>query len=257
VEVTLHLDRSGQLQARADLPSAGLSFEDVVHVLVPTASPEVLEKELQSAADRLIDLRRRSFRGALPAVVQRLAGADSLLAEARAGLAPVRGGDTDAAQRLHRLLLDLNGALDAAEDEIRWPELEARANDRLAAWISWVAGLGTAAEQQLCDQAVQAIHGARERRDAEELERQLATVSALSEAAYSRDPEAPAWNFEWYEAHLTEAIDVPKAQALLDQGRSLRRQGNLEALRTVNRQLYALFPGTPAERRKSFGSGLS
>jgi len=257
VEVTLHLDRSGQLQARADLPSAGLSFEDVVHVLVPTASPEVLEREMQSATDRLVDLRRRSFRGALPAVVHRLAGADALLAEARAGLAPARGGDTDAAQRLHRLLLDLNGTLDAAEDEIRWPELEARADDRLAVWISWVSSLGTAGEQKLCDQAVQAIHNARERRDAAELGRQLATVSALFDAAYSRHPEAPVWIFEAYESHLTEAIDVPKAQALLDQGRSLRRQGNLEALRTVNRQLRALFPGTLEERRKSFGSGVS
>ena len=37
VEVTLHLDRSGQLHARADVPEAGESFEDVVHVLVPSA----------------------------------------------------------------------------------------------------------------------------------------------------------------------------------------------------------------------------
>ena len=49
VEVMLHLDRSGQLHARADLPAVGESFEDVVHVLVPSASPEVLATELAAA----------------------------------------------------------------------------------------------------------------------------------------------------------------------------------------------------------------
>src|SRR5262249_43024771 len=49
VEVTLHLDRSGQLRARADLPSVGVGFENVAHLLVPTASDETLKLEAEAS----------------------------------------------------------------------------------------------------------------------------------------------------------------------------------------------------------------
>src|SRR5262249_58311267 len=52
VEVTLELDRSGQLQARALLPEIGQTFEEVAHVLVPQASVEVLVRELAAAEER-------------------------------------------------------------------------------------------------------------------------------------------------------------------------------------------------------------
>ncbi|HEX4962663.1 MAG TPA: Hsp70 family protein, partial [Thermoanaerobaculia bacterium] len=112
VEVTLQLDRSGQLHARADLPEAGESFEDVVHVLVPTATPEVLETELVATERRVAEVRRRGFSSRQPALVRTMKGAADLLAEARAGLEAARGGDADAAARVHRLLLDLDGALE-------------------------------------------------------------------------------------------------------------------------------------------------
>lgn len=256
VEVTLHLDRSGRLQARADLPSIGQSFEDVVHVLVPSASVEVLAGELAQAEERLNELRRRAFRSSLRATVQSLAGADGLLAEARAALAAAQGDDRDAAQRLQRLLLDLQGHLDAAEEAFHWPELEAEAEDKLGPLLSWIGAHGTPAEQQLSERALAALVQARERRDAGELERQLEAIRALANTAFARDPEAPLWSFEWYEENFTQAADVPKAQQLLDRGRKARERNDLSELRAINRQLDPLYGGSVEERRRSFGSGV-
>src|SRR6185295_15319667 len=124
IEVTLELDRSGQLRARADVEGLGETFEDVAHVLVPAASPEVLAREAEAAAARCEDVRRRAFSGNQPEVVVGVERATTLLAEARQGLAAAQGGDADAAQRAHRLLLELNGLLDTAEERLEWPELE-------------------------------------------------------------------------------------------------------------------------------------
>jgi molecular chaperone DnaK len=257
VEVTLHLDRSGQLQARADLPSLGQTFEDVVHVLVPSASVEVLERELASAGERVRDLRRRAFRSGVAGALKHLTGADALLAEARAGLAPARGGDADAAQRLHRLLLDLNGALDVSEDELRWPELAADSSDEaVAAWMSWVAAWGTPTEQQICDRAVQAVLAARERRDAAELDRQMEIVRSVSLAARTRDPESPARVFRYLAGRVTEATDVPLAHTLVETGRAALDRRDFKALRPLNERLSRLLPGTAEDRRLSFGSGV-
>ena len=256
IEVTLHLDRSGQLQARADLPSEGASFEDVVHVLVPSASVEVLERELGSAEARVLDLRRRAFRNGDPRVVQGLAGAEELLREAAAGLESAIGGDADAAQRVHRLLLDLNAGLDTVEESFRWPELEAEADDSIRTYLRWTSSLGTAAEQKLGEQTLQAILQARKQRNAPELERQLRALDALANAAFARSPEAPVLTFEWYQARLAQATDVPRARALLEKGRAALDRNDLEGLRAVNRQLDPLYGGSAEERGLSYGSGV-
>jgi hypothetical protein len=45
--IELHfVDRSGQLHTRADVPALGQTFEDIAHVLVPTASLDTSEREI-------------------------------------------------------------------------------------------------------------------------------------------------------------------------------------------------------------------
>ena len=49
-----------------------------------------------------------------------------------------------------------------------------------------------------------------------------------------------------------DRVDVAGAE----QGRKIAKKGDPEALRPINRQLGDLFPGSPEERRRSFGSGV-
>jgi molecular chaperone DnaK len=256
VEVTLHLDRSGQLAARAVVPDAGQTFEDVVHVLVPTASVEVLSAELETAERRVADLRRRGFVAADPGLVRTLSGASAVLAEARAGLSAARGGDADAAARVHRLLLDLGGQLEGVERDLEWPELEARADETIGWAFNWIPYHGTPSEQQLFERALAAIATARKGRDTGEIDRQVGTLRTLIHTAISRDPESPFRAFDWYEAHVAEAHDPARAAELLGLGRELVRRRDGQGLRGINRQLWDLYPDDPEERRLSFGSGV-
>jgi molecular chaperone DnaK len=256
VEVMLHLDRSGQLHARADLPAVGESFEDVVHVLVPSASPEVLAAELAAAEQRVAEVRRRGFAGGDPALVRTMNGAAELLAEARSGLQAAQGGDADAAARVHRLLLDLNGSLEATESQLDWPAFEAEADEKIDRSLSWIANLGTPAEQQLCERALNAVAEARAARNAVALERQSRVLQTLANAAFSRDPRSPGWNFDWYLTHAAEATDPARLRALLDEGQKAGDRGDPAELRRINGQMDLLFPGTAEERARSFGSGV-
>jgi len=256
VEVTLQLDRSGQLHARADLPEVGESFEDVAHVLVPSASPEILEKELGTAQQRVAAAQRRGFAQANPALVRTMNGAADLLAEARAGLEAARGGDADAAARVHRLLLDLNGALDEAEAELDWPTLQSEADQEIETALYWVGAFGSPAEKQLCESALAAAAEARQHRDAAALDRQIRVLSSLRHAAFSRDPSSVFQVFDWYLGHAGEATDPRQAQALFEKGRKAADRGDETALREINRRLDDLFPGSAEDRQRSFGSGV-
>ena len=153
----MHLDRSGQLHTRADVPAIGQTFEDVVHVLVPTASLETIAVQLESTRRRIDDVRLRAFQSAMAAAVQALQGVPELLDDAERSLQRARGGDADAAQKAHRLLLDAETALDDAEAILAWPDLESEAQRCSLLYTGLVAQWGTKAEQGLFEQALPAV----------------------------------------------------------------------------------------------------
>jgi molecular chaperone DnaK len=256
IEVTLHLDRSGQLHTRADVPTIGQTFEDLAHVLVPSATLEVAERELQAAARRADDLQRRAFQAGQASAAQAMAEVAPWLAEAGQDLAAARAGDADAAQKLHRLLLDASAALDEGEAILAWPDLETEAHRWTLYYTPLVARWGTPAEQQLFDQALQAAVVAKHRHDAAELERQLDALRSIGKASYCRDPQSLSNELEWVGAHLTQAIDVARANLLVERARAAQAAGNRTALVATVAQLWELFPSSVERQEKSFGSGV-
>ena len=183
IRVTLELDRSGTLKAGAEVPYLGQTFEEVIHVLVDSATPEVLSRELESAERRVAAIRAQGFGGGATGLLRAMQGAEGQLAEARQGVAAALFGDPDAAARTHRLLLDLNGSLDEAEIGAEWPEVEARVDGDIGWALSWISGWGTAAEQGRAERALASANEARLSTDVIALERHAGTLMDLANIA--------------------------------------------------------------------------
>jgi molecular chaperone DnaK len=259
VEVTLQLDRSGQLHARADVPALGQTFADVAHVMVPTATLATAGRELEALTLRVDELQRRMFLAAAPEAAQALAPAADLLSDAEGCLRRGRSGDLDAAHKVHRLLLDLGAALDDAEAILAWPELERETRSAVVSYAPLVAAWGTAAEQQLFEQTLQAVSAAERRRDGGELERQLEALRAVARAAHCRNPQSLREELEWAAANVTDALDVARAHELVARARAAAEgatAGGTHALRAIMSELWQLFPSSPEQQRRSFGSGV-
>src|SRR6185369_9690950 len=138
------------------VPGTGQTFEDLAFVLVPTATVDTAERELAATQHRATDVQRRTFQLGVPAAVQAIGEVSALLAEADRARPAARAGDVDAAQKLHRLLLDANCALDDAEALLEWPDLDAEARRCTLTWTPMVSQWGTPAEQQLYEQELEA-----------------------------------------------------------------------------------------------------
>jgi len=264
IEVTLELDRSGQLATRADVPGTGQTFEDVAFVLVPTATVDTAERELAATTRRAAEVQRRTFQLGVSAAVQAIGDVSALLAEADRALPAARADDVEAAQKLHRLLIDVNCALDDAEALLEWPDLDAEARRCTLTYTPMVAQWGTPVEQQLYEQEMEAAGRARKRNNVAELELHLDAMRALGRAAYCRDPRSMSDAIEWAAAHVTEAMDVAAAARLLDRARALQAKnpvaehagGGVWALRAIVAEIWDLFPGSPELQAKSFDSGI-
>ncbi|ACY12883.1 Hsp70 family protein [Haliangium ochraceum] len=256
VEVTIELDRGGRLSASALVPATGQVFEEVAHLLVPTADPEVLSASLADLRKRVVELRTEAFRKGWSEGLELLEGTEEQLEAIEHDVIATRGGDEDAGQKARRSLLELDAAIGEVELRRRWPELEEKAMGELAWASDWVSRYGTAAEKQLLEEVGNAVSTARSSHNPGELERQLRVLRRLGNAAFHRHPEAWQWLFEGAASKLSSATDLPKAQALVDQGKAAITRGDEVALRGVVEQLWRLLPIDVQTRRLGFDSGI-
>ncbi|AUX47469.1 heat-shock protein Hsp70 [Sorangium cellulosum] len=256
IELTLELDRGGHLSARALIPSQGLVFERVAHLLVPEAAPEVLDASLAAMRARLASVREGALRSDAPRALGKVTYVECALGEVERDVAAARGGDADAGQKARRALLELDVMLEQAEADKRWPELEAEAQAAVANASAWIAQLGSGTEKALLEEAAQGVARARGEKNQVELQRQLRLVRNLSSAAFQRHPKAWTWMFEEAASEAHQASDLVRAQKLVRDGRSAAERGDTAALRTITEELWRLLPVDAQKRRLGHESGV-
>lgn len=256
IEITLELDRGGHLSARALVPALGQVFEQVAHLLVPDATPDALDAIAIAMRGRIIELRADAMQRNAERTIGRLTYIECALADAERDAQAARGGDADAGQKARRTLLELDGMLEECEADKRWPELENRARRDLSEAAIWVGQYGSKSEQQLLEEASQAVEKARADRNAVELQRQLRVVRNLYNACFQRHPEAWAWMFEDAASDADQATDMVRARTLVQAGRKAIERKDMDALRPIVQDLWKLLPVSAQQRRLGHDSGV-
>ncbi|MBC8068648.1 MAG: Hsp70 family protein [Deltaproteobacteria bacterium] len=256
IELTLELDRGGRLAARALVPALDQVFEHVAQLLVPAADLEVLTAGLDQLRKRVDDLRADAFRHGMPQMITALSRAEQELGEVGRDLGAARGGNDDAGQRARRTLIEIDAKLDEVEQSKQWPELEKRAVRTMTWASSWISHLGSERERALFDEVGHAVDHARNERNVRELQRQLRLANQLGETAWYRDPDTWPDLFEEACSRVDGASDLPRAQALVREGREARAKDDAVALRRITERLWKLLPHDPATRQKSYDSGV-
>jgi len=256
IELTIELDRGGRMSARALVPTTGQVFEQVAHLLVPEAAPEVLDAQIVALRGRLTEMRTDAFRRGLAGVIDKLGKAEAAIVDLALDVGAAKGGDADAAQKARRSLLELDALLESVELDRRWPELDKEAREAIVYATIVVSEHGLPHEQSLFNETARAVERARQTRDPLELQRQLRLLNRLSYAAGSRDPEVWKRRFEHVSVDLGNLTDPVKGQALIKEGREALAKGDNEGLRRVVQKLWQLSPGDPEQRRLGHDSGV-
>lgn len=256
VELTLELNRSGVLSARAVLPDLSQEFRDVAHLLVPDADLPSLESSLEACRKRLVSVRGDIFRFGETRAVRLLSNADRELEYVSRQIEAARGGEAEAAQKASRAMLELDALIEEVESVGRWRELEEDAVLESTTASRWVSSYGTPQEQQMLDDTLEKLEAARGSRNLRSLQRNLRVVRNLTTAAFHRHPEAWSWEFQEAAAHANEAKDVRRARELVKEGLQAESRNDVPALKRITHELWELLPFLEEKRRKSYESGL-
>lgn len=259
VEVTLEVDRGGRMSARALVPKLDQVFEEVAHLSIPDADPEMLASQLQTLRTRAAEARRIGAGASVQHDAKRsdrLVDVDWALQDVESLLAAARGGDTDAGQKARRLLIDAEAVLSEVEEEAAWPELDERTLHVLSNASKWVSQFGTVQEQRMLAEASSAVDRARTTRNATDLQRYLGVARQLTNAAYYRHPDAWLWGFQAAASDVSRSTDLERAQRLVIEGRAAIEIGDRDQLRRIVQDLWKLLPDDPRNLTRGYGSGV-
>ncbi len=256
VEVTLELDRGGNLKASARLPALNQVFDEVARLVAPHIEVGELRNTLEMLRIRAQQARGNAFRSGVASAAMALQRVEPLLSELERDLDAAEGGEPDAAERARRTLMEVDALLASGEAERAWPDLIERARNTLQWAVGWVGMFGTELERDTLRDVSVALDKAIAARNAVEVSRQHALARQMGAAAFYRSPDA--WNHEldWLDGQVATFADVPKARRLLSDARAAQGRGDRRAQEDACRELWKLRPVDAEERALGYGSGV-
>ncbi|HKO47924.1 MAG TPA: Hsp70 family protein [Polyangiaceae bacterium] len=256
VEVTIELDRGGRLAASALISGSEQVFQHVVHLVAGRIPLSEIKSRAAELSSRHHALLSRALKHGAHKLVVRLSMADQLLHEAPVLEQSAHGGDADAEQKLQRLLIELDGLLSEAETELGWPDLDERAQRRIAWAVAWVGDLGTPEERNVLSSTLDSLRRARAAQNLKDVERHLLTVRRLGAAAQMREEGAWEAELDRCAGQVAEARDPKEAMRLVEEGRRAMKKDDRPTLERVVRRLWELSPASDEARKDALGSGV-
>ncbi|MGW4249877.1 Hsp70 family protein, partial [Nocardia sp. NPDC004722] len=213
IEVTLEIDASRIMVARAYIPYLDAEFENVIDLHTETL-PDVadLRRQTEQELRRLAEVKKRH--GDIGTVnsgvlLARIDDENTVLNTQQ--LVEAAAADPDAALAAQQRLRDLRAAIDEAEDELQWPSLVVRAKETVGYVRRAVTELGDEVFRRQFDQLEVQVRDAIESRAADLLRQRTAELHYLWRQILDHTGELPIIIFESMARDRNEMIDLRQA----------------------------------------------
>lgn len=256
IELSLELDRGGQLRAKGRIVATNQIFDQVAFLVTPQISLEEIDEALAKVQARAENISRNAFLNRDSGDASQLVDLFTLLENLRRNATAFRGGDLDAGEQVRRGLSDFDATLAELEAEKAWPEMTQEVENQFLISLSWVATYGNEIERSTLNRAYESAKKALAGKLEGEVERQLGLIRDLGWASRCRSPGAWGQMFEYAASAVSESVDLRRSTELVAQGRAAKQRNDEVELRAIVKELWRLSPVEGEEQRRGHGSGL-
>lgn len=255
IEITIEVDRGGNLQASALIVDQKKLITGVAEILTPSADPAALQLGFNQVQGRLMQQQRDAFarrdQGAIAALdqlAQKLRSVSKDLALAT--------NDQDAALRAQRNLMEAEAELEAFESRDQLEELLNECQNVYFNTRHQVEQYGNEVEKKMLTDCEARFNKAIELKRVQEVERLIEQMTSLFYSAYRRNPDYWINQFHSACSRLHEASQLNRANALAAEGRAFLAASNLQGLESCVRQLWNLIPDARLSGEENHHSGI-
>jgi molecular chaperone DnaK len=254
IEITLEIDSSRMLRARAFIPILDEEFSQIIRFQQTTPAVDKLREDVDEELERLASMRSKAHRledARALEIAERLDN-EKIVQELESALDAARS-DPDAADKCHNRLLDLKMAVDEMEYSLELPALINRLESELADLRQVVDEMGTTQDKQRARLLETEARAAIELGEVDPLWRKYKQVMREVDILMW---QKPTWLVEVH--HLLEGLkdsmrDSRLADHLFDRARRALDDRDNPALRAALQQLVGLLP--PEKRGRMTGYG--
>ncbi|WP_211253033.1 Hsp70 family protein, partial [Glycomyces tenuis] len=250
VKLTVDVDASRIVRASIEVPLLDQVFEHTINLNTESA-PSHAELEELSGVElaRLAVVRDRQRAVDSPLAEIHLARIDDeRLADDVVTLVGAARASQDEALAAHKRIIDLRIAIDAVEDELRWPELVEEAEAVTAEARDLITAHGSESDRENLPLYERRIAEAVDSRDPDLLRQRIAELQEHVMRVLDRGPVLQTMLFADLAQRRSDMRSPAQADRLFEEGRKAIDRGEPERLRTINMQLGGLLddPGSAA-----------
>lgn len=241
IEITIEVDRGGDLKAHALLADQGLVIEGVAKLVMDSSSPETIRTSAHSLNRRVTLRLQEAFRNREDSTVSAL---NPLAEQLQLLLTELQSldSDPDGCHRLSRNLMEIEAELEYVESKDALADLVEECENTYYQTASHVAEWGDATDQRVLEECAKQMALAFKNMRQGELERLLERLEQLGRAAYEKSPTFWRDIFEHWASLAHTANNPKRANAIVKQGREDIAKGQMQNLKSLTHELYSYIP---------------
>lgn len=247
VDLTLNIDESRIVVARAYVPILDEEFEHVINLQTVTVPEHAdLARDAKAEKRRLEAARRQVPETCDPraaAVLNRI-DEEQIVQDVDAMVEAARV-DPDAATACGKRLLDLRAAVDELEEALEWPLLVQESRELIPAVRELVTEQGTESHRRSLVIGEAAVHEAIAAHDADLLRQRMGDLRTLVLQLLEHSGELPFLTFGDLKLLRPDMRDQAEAAQLIATGERAAANHDAGTLRDINDQLRRMLPEPP------------
>jgi len=256
IEITIEVDRGGDMKAQAYLADQGKVIEGVAKLTMSHASIEELNATVHALVTRLDANIQLAFRERDEKKVIKLEPLSAQLSKLQMQLSN-SGGDEDMLQRLSRNIMEIEAEVEQIENIEHVQQLVGEAEFTYFDAKSLVDDYGDDVDKRVLKDCAKTLERAMRQLRQGELERLIERLSDVRHSAHRKSPSFWQDLFEYYASFANQATNLKKAGKLVDSGWKLIQQNDTNGLRSIVEQLHPLIPKQYlADGKENYASGI-
>jgi molecular chaperone DnaK len=254
IEITLEVDSSRMLRARAYIPVLDEEFSEIIRFQQTTPALDKLRTDLDEELERLASMRSKANRLEHGKALDILARIENeRMAEDLESALDAARSDPDAADKCQNRLLDLKMAVDEMEYALELPALVNQVQHELAELDQVVEEMGTTQDKQRARLLEKEARDAIEQGEVDALWRKYRQVMREVDSLLWQKPTFLIHAYNVLDGLRDSMRDAKLADHLFDRARRAMDDHDNPALRAALQQLVGLLPPEKRGRLTGFG----
>jgi len=241
VEITIEVDRGGDLKAYALLSDQGKVIEGVAQLVMGQIRPEDLKASAQSINRRLSSCLQMAFRERDELTIESLSPLAAQMQGILNDLIAIED-DTDTCQRISRNLMEIDAEIELVESREQLAELIEECENSYFNASSVVGEYGDATDKRILSDCSRQFERTLGNARQGEIERLIERLDQLHQSAHEKSPDFYRDVFLHWASLVHVAKNPEKASAIVDKGHAAIENGENNQLQPLIMQLYELIP---------------